>query len=162
MPVACAGVSFEQTRDVRFVSAVYTLPSVWPWIGDDFAPERSTFEANDDPRIVYLLCREEGPVGLFTFLPQNAVCFEGHIILLPKRKTPGHVILRGALDWMFANTTAQRIVGAVPAYNRLTVNLVQRARMTQYGVNPKSFMKNGKLEDLVLFGASKGEACHQS
>jgi hypothetical protein len=34
------------------------------------------------------------------------------------------VILRGALDWMFENTSAQRIVGSIPAYNRLTVNLV--------------------------------------
>ncbi len=156
MPVACAGIDFERTRNLDFVSGIYTLPNVWPWIGDDYAPERRAFQANEDPRIVYLFCRERSTtVGLLTFLPQNTICWEGHIILLPRRKTRGHVILRGALEWMFEHTTAQRIVGAIPAYNRLTVNLVQRAGMTQYGVNPRSFMKNGKLEDQVLFGLSK-------
>jgi RimJ/RimL family protein N-acetyltransferase len=154
--MASAPVTFERTHDLSFVASVYTLPNIWPWIGDDYAPDQETFQAHDDPRIVYLGCREEdAAVGLFTFLPQNTVCWEGHIILLPRRKTRGHVILRGALDWMFKNTTAQRIVGAVPAYNRLTVNLLQRAGMTQYGVNPRSFQKNGRLEDQVLFGLSK-------
>jgi RimJ/RimL family protein N-acetyltransferase len=98
-------------------------------------------------------------VGLLTFLPQNTVCWECHIVLLPRRKTHGHVILRGALDWMFEHTTAQRIVGAVPGYNRLAVQVAKRAGMTQYGTNPRSFMKHGKLEDQVLFGLSKGDIC---
>jgi RimJ/RimL family protein N-acetyltransferase len=152
--MAGPGVTFERTHDMCFVASVYTLPRVWPWIGDDYAPEPWTFQPNNDPRIVYLFCREEELVGLFTFLPQNTVCWEGHIILLPRRKTRGHVILRGALDWMFENTSAQRITGSIPAYNRLTVKLVQRAGMTQFGVNPKSFQKNGRLEDQVLFGLS--------
>jgi RimJ/RimL family protein N-acetyltransferase len=155
MPVACAGITFERTHDLCVVASVYTLPRVWPWIGDDYAPEPWTFQPNNDPRIVYLFCREKSLVGLFTFLPQNTVCWEVHIILLPRRKTRGHVILRGALDWMFENSTAQRIVGAVPQYNRLAVQVARRAGMKIYGLNPNSFMKNGKLENQVLFGLSK-------
>ncbi len=161
MPVADPGIRFRQTYDLRLVKGICTLPRVWPHIGDDFVPEAWAFQPNEDPRIVYLLASETLLVGLLTFLPQNTVCWESHIILLPRRKTQGHVILRGALDWMFENTTAQRIVGAVPAYNRLAVQVAQRAGMTQYGINPRSFQKHGKLEDQVLFGLSKEVPCQQ-
>lgn len=158
--MAGAGIRFERTRNLRLVRGIYTLPRIWPWIGDDYAGDPETFEPNDDPRIVYLpVWERESLVGLFTFLPQSMICWEGHIILLPRRETRGHVILRGALEWMFENTPARRITGAIPAYNRLTVQLVKRAGMTQYGVNPQSFQKNGKLEDQVLFGLSKEELC---
>jgi RimJ/RimL family protein N-acetyltransferase len=60
---------------------------------------------------------------------------------------------------MFENTTAQRIVGAIPAYNRLAVQVVKRAGMEQYGLNPGSFMKHGKLEDQILYGISKEASC---
>lgn len=153
--MASTGIEFERTHDLSFVSSIYTLPRIWPWIGDDYAPERSTFQANGDPRIVYLFCKEEHTVGLFTFLPQNTVCWEVHIVLLPRRKTRGYVILRGAMDWMFEHSTAQRIVGHVPAFNRLAVKVARRAGMLPYGINPRSFQKNGKLEDQILFGLSK-------
>jgi RimJ/RimL family protein N-acetyltransferase len=136
------------------------MPQVWPWIGDDFAGERETFQPNEDPRIVYLLALEDvWRVGLLTFLPQNTVCWEVHIIVLPWRKSRGHEILRGAMKWVFENTTAQRIVGAIPAYNHLAVHVAQRAGMTQYGLNPRSFQKHGELEDQELFGLNKEELC---
>ena len=161
--MAGAPISFERTRNLRLVRGIYTLPRIWPWIGDDYAGDPQVFEPNDNPRIVYLLAREhELIVGLFTFLPQSMICWEGHIILLPRRETRGHVILRGALEWMFENTPARRITGSIPAYARLTVQLVKRAGMTQYGLNPGSFMKHGKLEDQVLFGLSKEELCPAS
>ena len=155
MPVAGSGIRFWRANDLRLVKDIYTLPRIWPHIGDDFAPEPWAFQPNDDPRIIYLVASEQLPVGLFTFLPQNTVCWEVHIILLPRRKTRGHVILRGALEWMFENSTAQRIVGAVPQYNRLAVQVARRAGMKIFGTNPNSFMKNGKLENQVLFGLSK-------
>ena len=156
MPVACAGITFERTHDLCLVKPACTRCQASGRGSATITPRSRGRSSSTMTRASCTCCAgSKSLVGLFTFLPQNTVCWEVHIILLPRRKTRGHVILRGALDWMFENTTAQRIVGAVPQYNRLAVQVAQRAGMKIFGVNPNSFMKNGKLENQVLFGLSK-------
>jgi hypothetical protein len=62
---------------------------------------------------------------------------------------------------MFEHSTAERIIAEPPACNRLAVQLASRT-MKQYGINERAFMKGGILQDLVLFGVSKGDLCRVS
>jgi L-amino acid N-acyltransferase YncA len=59
------------------------------------------------------------------------------------------------VPWLFGHTPCRRLIAEIPAYNRLTVQLARRSGFIDYGRNPKSFMKFGKLQDLVLMGLSE-------
>jgi hypothetical protein len=135
---------------------------VWPHVGDDFAPDRREWQPNDDPRIWYVLAIEGTRLaGLLTFLPRSTVLWESHVVFTPGRCTRGVYIVEQVFAWMFEHSTAERIIGEIPACNRLAVQLASRT-MKQYGINEKSFMKGGILWDLVLFGVSKGDICRVS
>lgn len=148
-------LTFERTFDFALVRRLITSPIGYSAAGDDFAPKVSEFFVNEDPRIWYVAAKD-GPqlLGAFLFLPQSNVCYEVHLALLPTRGR-GALALRFAIAWMFANSPARRIVGAVPAFNRLANRCAERAGMTEYGTNFKSFQKGGELHDLTLWGISK-------
>jgi RimJ/RimL family protein N-acetyltransferase len=151
-----AEVTFERTFDFGLISRLITYPAGYEAAGDDFAPKPADFRVNDDPRIWYVIVID-GPdvTGALLFLPQSSVCYEVHLALLPGAWGHSSECLRGAIAWMFANSPARRIVGAVPAFNRLANRCAERAGMTQYGTNFKSFQKGGELHDLTLWGVSK-------
>jgi RimJ/RimL family protein N-acetyltransferase len=157
-------VTFERTTDYALVRAVFTHRTQYGAMTDDFSPAPEDFQVNTDPRIWYVLARENGRVlGVFTLLGQNTVLYEIHWSLLPcawgRRTVPATT---GAIAWMFAHSPARRIIGAIPAYNRLAIKLARRVGMREFGVNPRAFQKHGELHDLVLLGASPEEFTWQA
>jgi RimJ/RimL family protein N-acetyltransferase len=103
--------------------------------------------------------RERCHLGLFMLVPENAICWKVHTCLLPlawgkKAKKAA----RQGIEWVWKNMPAMRLVTDVPAYNRQASIFARWAGMTQYGLNPKSYQKNGKLMDVILLGISKPEA----
>jgi hypothetical protein len=139
------------------VRQILTDPAVWPHVGDDFAPPREEWQPVSDSRIWYVLAIEGTRLaGLLTFVPRSTVLWEIHVVFTPGRCTRGVYIGEQVLAWMFEHSTAERIIAEIPAGNRLAVRLASRT-MKQYGVNERAFMKGGILQDLVLFGLSKGE-----
>ena len=149
-------MTFERTSDPAVVRSFLTEPSIWPFVGDDAAGDRATFQPNMDERIVYLRVIFGGAMeALVAFIPRSFVRYEVHISVKASRPSvAGFGILPDAFRWMWEHTDAQRIIAEVPTFNRLAANLARRV-MQKTGRDEKAFMKNGKLHDLELFGISK-------
>jgi hypothetical protein len=146
---------FVRTVDYSFIKGVLTHPTIYPHIGDDFAPTPKLFEPNQDERIWYLAILDDNrTIGLAMFVPRSRVLYEVHLSLYRNRRRRGVSILTAALRWMFDSSEAQRIIAEVPACNRLAVRLAGQV-MTHFGSNSRSFLKHGALENLILFGISK-------
>lgn len=154
-------MTFERTTDYAIIRAIITHPTQYRHAGDDFSPKVEDFRVNEDPRIWYILYRDLGkPGALLTFLPQNPICFEVHLCVLPFLWGKYHptAILAAAFRWMFNNSPARRMVASIPIKNRLAIRLATRAGMARYGKNERSVMRGGRLQDQVLFGIDK-ETC---
>lgn len=149
-------IRIEPTRDAELIRGIITDPRVYPWVSDDAAPPAAEFQP--EMAITYLLAMDDGHVlGLFAVFPQNQACWEFHTCLLDGLF--GGKALAAAREmtaWGFANTTAVRLVTNVPACNRVAVRFAKLMGLEQYGRNPASYRKHGKLQDQVLFGISKG------
>ena len=154
-------MTFERTKDLKAVRAILTDPALYDHMTDDFAPARDEFAVNDHPGISYVLVSEGSSLhGMFVFLPDNAICWQGHVAFF--RGTP-QAITRAAgaeiLEWLWKNTPCRRLIASVPVCNRAAVSFaLHKMGLVVYGRNEKSFMKNGKLWDQVLLGISKPEA----
>ncbi len=146
-------MTFTKVRNYGLIKAVLTHRTQVRASSDD-GTDLGTWKPNEDPAIVYLEVREAGELlGIVTFIPMNAICFEVHAALLPRcwgERT--REALRGAFDFLWRTTAARRIVASIPTYNSLAIALARRAGMTQYGLNPDSFLKDGKLHDQLLVG----------
>lgn len=149
-------LTFGRTRNFVLIRDTLTHASQYRMASEDATPHPFAFRPNEDDRIIYLATFDAGELlGIFTLIPQNAVCYEIHCALLPPCWGPRtREALRGAIAWAFANTPARRIVASIPAYNRLAIRLARDAGMTQFGTNEKSFERGGALRDQILLGIS--------
>lgn len=151
-------MTFERSTDYVLIHKILTANArSYDAMGDDAAPPIGEFEVNQHPAIWYVIARsaEGDVVGLFTFIPLNAVCYEAHNCLLPRAWGPQALEAgRGVIAWMFAHSPCRRIVGATPAYLRLAVKFAKTSGMVEYGRNPKAFLKYAILHDLILTGIS--------
>lgn len=156
-------MTFKRTYDEALIREVMTHPALWDAGADDYAGRREDFTPRMDPAIHYVRVDDgDGTefLGLFVLAPQSTVCWEIHTRLLPlawgERATRA---MRGVCALAFAGGApgCRRIVGAVPATNRLAIRFAERCGFVQYGVNEKSYLKNGALLDQVLLGFSPKE-----
>src|SRR5581483_3651266 len=116
-----AGVRFERSTDVALIRQIITHPKIYPWLGDDGMPPAAQFQPVDHPEIHYMLVWDGSELlGLFEFRPKNSVTWEAHTCLLPNAWGARAVTAaREMARWTFDNTSCERIVTAVPEYNRL-------------------------------------------
>ncbi len=151
---------YERTEDLALIRRVLTNPRIYPHITDDNCPAVEDFEPQLNPNIWYIHAADEiGTVGIFLLIPQNSVCYELHTCLLPEA---WGVRAKHAAQylgpWVWENTPAQRVVTNVPEYNHIARAFAGKGGMTMFGINPRSFLKDGKLHDQFMLGISKPEA----
>ena len=156
--VASRLVMFERTADAKLIRAIATHPKVWPGIGDDLAgdPEKWTPVLHEG--VWYVLAFDnDGDIlrGMFVFFPENSVCWQVHICMLPASWGTGARALREVFQWLWAKTPCLRITGSVPLWNEAAIHCALRAGMTAYGVNQHSSLKNARLHHQLLLGISK-------
>jgi hypothetical protein len=82
-------LTFERTTDYNLIRAIMTHPRVYPAVSDDASPAAADFWPVQHPSFWYVLARDRYcgysvDLGLWLFVPQNAVCWEVHTCLLPK------------------------------------------------------------------------------
>lgn len=151
-------ITFERTTDDDLIKSIRTHPKIWPAFADDFtaAPEAS-YSALDTTQIGHLLVKYDGVLaGMFIFIPHNRICWEIHTCLLPDfwgRKA--FEIASALAAWVWKETSCMKVFTVVPAYNRTALAFSRRAGFVQFGLNERSIMKHGKLQDQVMLGISR-------
>lgn len=144
-----------RTIDEEYVARCYA--SAWKYIVDDFSMEQSLFFPDMSDKNYWLTAHhEEEELGVFLGRPISPILYETHIVLLPCARGLAAKAARHAVRWMFENTQCERLIGCVPVYNKLAINVAHNAGFEDFGINEKSFMKNGKLWDQVFLGISRG------
>lgn len=148
-----------RSRDYRVIRELATHPAIFPHISDDSVLRPEDWKPVESELVRYLIARDEqGPFGFGIFLPDTWTCWKAHIGFLPR--SYGALAIQSfedMLDWMWRNTTAERIVGEIANDNRRAIQFATRAGFREYGVNVKSKRMGGILRDQVCLGISKPE-----
>jgi len=149
-------IQIERTTDYAFIRACATDPLTRPWLVDDLHAD-----VPDSPDIpfdsaLWLQVLDNGErKGVFAVHEFRSVCVEIHTVLLPIARGNAVFYGRAVLKWLFTNTKAQRVITQVPSNNRLALRMARQCGMTEFGMNPKSYLKNGELLDVILLGISR-------
>lgn len=150
-------ISLGRTTDYALIREIVTHPRIYPAISDDFSPRPEDWRPIKDESVWYVLVKDgDEALGLWAFVPHNRICWEVHTCLLPKAYG---LLAREAVklmhSWLWENTECLRVTTEVPVYNRQALRFAIKAGMKQIGINEKSFMKNGKLHDVIVLGISR-------
>jgi len=124
---------------------------------DDFAPPASEWEPPEHELLKYVLVKD-GPelIGLFMVAKHSHVMWELHEAFLPSAW--GRRARRAAREfreWIWGETKCQRLIGTIVASNRAALAFAKASGMEIVGVHPRSFMKHGRLQDLIIVGLSR-------
>jgi len=154
--------AFEWTEDVALIKSVLAHPALYRYLHDDYAPPREEWEpVMGNSMVKYLTVRKDGEViGMFHCGMHSAVEVEFHTSFFPKvwGKDVRAAAIAG-IQWIWDNyPTVYRIIGRVLPSNRASVRYAEAIGMKAFGVDEKSFMFEGKLQDQIYFGMSRPEA----
>jgi len=139
--------------DPAIISRIVNNTKVSDWVSDDHSPQPHLPVIH--PSIIYLV--DETECGVIRIDPMNCISCYVHIATTPKMWGSGHKFVKEAIEWGFKNTKYLKVVAYVPSFNDHTLKLVQDVGFRQEGICRKSFLKNWKLHDQIIFGLSKGE-----
>jgi len=151
-------------KDRLAVNRLLADESVWPMASEDGTTTFDRYHSADQylmSEICYVLMPREDIV--FIGFPRYRVQYEVHISMLPSaRGRTGIRAGRKAIEYMWQNTSARKLVGFIPAYNKAAIKFAELTGFKKEGILSKSFKKDGKMHDMVIFGINKGEdKCHQ-
>lgn len=139
----------ERTEDVGFLKAIATHPRVWPYITED-GSDIHTYEPVISPMMHYLRFEDR---GFFQFGMMNRVMYGCHVCMLPK--TDADEAAKQAIEWMWANTEAQKLVCHLAPVKRHAIRFAKRAGFTEEGRLRAAFLLHGILHDLIILGVQK-------
>lgn len=148
---------FEEASEVDLdeIQSILTSPHVWPYITDDYSGSPRDFKVTLGGVQYIKILRESKCLGCFILIKHSENMVDFHTCTLPACRGFGSEILKEFTQWVFENTKFTRIIGNAPEINRLALKMAFDSGFKEWGRNPKSFMKNGKLVDLIWVGIDK-------
>jgi len=150
------GVIVEETRNFRLIRQIATHPKVFRQISDDFS-DREKWQPSESELVTYLIAKHENvPVGFMALIPRNGATAEMHFAFLPEAwgKT-AEICFAQMLAYVWSHTPWRRITGEIARKNRLAIRFIVKAGCKVIGINEKSLLRGGVLEDQVILGISK-------
>jgi RimJ/RimL family protein N-acetyltransferase len=149
-------IHFERSFDYGLIREILTHPQVYPHISDDGSPAPAEFQPLQSEAVWYIVVRDEDEVlGLWMLHPHNSICWECHTCFLP-HAWGSRACVAGRLlsQWVWEHIPCRRIIGNVPACNRLALAYMKRIGFEEFGVNRASFLNNGRIYDQICLGIS--------
>lgn len=118
-------LQFARSRDYAAMREILDDPRVWRRAtGGNLQPDVSESALN---RCSFVLGRDaDRVVGVFLLIPKGKDA-EAHCAFSPLAWGRTWAIVRAFIAWVWANTELTRVLGPVPAYNRLARKMLQRA-----------------------------------
>lgn len=150
-------VTISRSRDYSLLWRIATSPRIYRMTSDDRSPAPLRWRIQEREDCIYLLAKAGNQIlGFCAFYPVNGATYETHVCFLEEAYgQKALAAFKTMLWWIWENTRAARIVGSVPDFNELAIAFAKRAGFEVYGVNHKSFLKDGRLRNQICMGISK-------
>ena len=144
-------------EDISFVNLVLGDDSIYPHNIDDFNDDSLRWRHGEilinNPAMWVIIANVYTVV---VFSPINSVMFDIHTSILPDgRGSFGACAVKEAIEWIFNNTQAVKVIGFIPSFNHRALKYAKLCGFQQEGVVKKSYQKNGILYDQVVIGTGK-------
>jgi len=141
----------NRSHNTKAIGQILNHPRVYGMVSDDCSP---------DPFLppeggFYIV--NDAETGVVRLDQAGAMTCAAHIATLPVMRGKAKMFVKDALDWGFQNTLYTKVIALIPEFNRLAIKLCDDCGFSREGISTKSFLKNWKMHDQILFGITKTE-----
>lgn len=145
--------TFERTENVELIKSVLCIPKIYEALHDDEAPPSDQWQPIIDDLLGYVCVREAGELCGFAIVGRWSKWeWECHTALRSEIGWKKRLAIgRSFIEWV-AGRGCRRLIGRVPAYNQYAIAFNKAVGLEVFGVDRKSWMKNGKLHDQIYMG----------
>ncbi len=141
---------FQYTTDAALVKSILSDPRCFRRMNND-PRTLATLSAMDTlpDRLLYIVpsTRKNAVFVLSSIAPAVA---EVHFCVAPSAWGQAEYIVNEFLSWIWRTTSIARLVGPVPAHNRLALRIAQKTGFQQIETRPAAAEKNGTKYDLLV------------
>ena len=135
------------------ISRIINHPKIYKLISDDLSPK--TYIPIINESVLWVINEEK--TGVIKVEVVNGITCQVHITVLPELWGKAKDFIIEATRWFFDNTKYLKIITLIPTYNRLAIRLAEKCGMKKEGCIKKSFLKNWKIYDQLVYGFTKIE-----
>lgn len=146
----------ERIYDADLIKDICTRPEIWETISeDDYDPADFHVDLNE----CWLMVGDDVEVmGLYNLHPINGITLQIHPMILKEfRGKAAYESGKLALKWVVENTAYEKVFCYIPTIYRNVILFAMRCGMVKEGINRRSWLKNGKIHDMVLLGITRQE-----
>jgi RimJ/RimL family protein N-acetyltransferase len=148
-------VIVERTYDVQLIESICFNPVIWETITEDDCTDA---DFDIDLNECWLKVTDKEVIGLYNLHPINGITLQIHPMILPEYR--GEKAYRSGvqvLKWVIENTDYQKVFCYIPTLYRNVILFALRCGMVKEGINRRSWLKNGKIHDMVMLGITREE-----
>jgi hypothetical protein len=136
------------------IKGVLCHPEIYDRIAEDGMPNWEDYE----PDIDGVMCvMDENKIGVMLYHWVNGITLECHIQILPEYRKEANKFCQLALEWVWDNTKATKIVAQIPELYPDVVKFAYKNGFQLEGMNESSYMKNGKIYSQMYLGLIRPE-----
>ncbi len=154
-------VTFQISRNWELIRSVLAEPRCYRKMVNDEAPSIEDFAVTPSDNFIYVLAVESDTIvlALFLLLPcemlDGTIAAECHFCFIPEAWGHTKEIAEGFLEWVWRETSIVRLLGPVPAYNRLAYRLASAVGFQRAATVSDTRMKNGRSFDVLMMEIQK-------
>jgi RimJ/RimL family protein N-acetyltransferase len=153
-------VSFERSEDHALITQILTEPRCYRRMSNDTAPELKAFQAHAIKDVEYIIARVNGSAAaVFLLAIAGHHAAEVHFCFRPQFWGDSESIAREFVVWVWRDTGLTRLLGRVPAYNRLALRLAKACGFQEFGYAHHALHKNKQPYDLIFLSVARPLPC---
>lgn len=139
----------SRTTNKKDIARVINHPKVYEMVSDDLSPKPYV------PAEGNIFLMDDKKLGVVELDSINGITCMIHIATMPKLWGKADGFINEVLSWIFTNTSYMKIIAFIPSFNRPTIRIAEKSGMEKEGCIKKSFLKNWRLWDQMIYGLTK-------
>lgn len=145
-------MKITRTYDIELIRSVVTSEAFWDAVTED-GQEKEHYEPNLQKNIWLKLEGEGRLIALVDVEPLNGVTLIIHPMRIIKEAGSSEEIMKRFVEW-FGGTDYKKLIAEIPEIYPHVINFVKWAGFSLEGIRTSSYLKNGALHDVYLYGAT--------
>ena len=147
----------ERTFDIDLIKSVMFIDEIWDSVVED-GYKKEHYEPNLQTVIWLSIKENDKVIALGSLDIINKVTLSGHPLVIPEYRGDSLRIMNCVFNWFISEDHSYiKLIAEVPSLFKKVMSFAERAGFNYEGTRTDSYMKNGAIYDVNLYGITKSE-----
>lgn len=146
-------ITLMQTYNVDIIKSVMFVDEIWDAVTEDHHAKED-FIPNLSTSAYYEILDGDVLLGLLAMDHVNSITQRVHPMIIPEHRNRSKDICRQMIDMWCDSTDYKKLIAEIPSCYPHVIGFAEFMGFKPEGIRTKSFIRNGDIIDIHLFGAT--------